>query len=111
MKQEYNRADPLASEPFAKFVTVSDPLPLFKKTATSLAHFAADVISEGGLEAEIEGPCLFKAMDVLVMLARNWAIRRAEMLDVGGRSLVVGDDSGNKNVGPSLHKREPVNKH
>ena len=78
--------DPLASQPFARFVRVADGFPTFRVAAAALAAHTATVIFEGGQEAEIEGPSLFKSMDVLASAAHVWYARKAEA--AGG---VVGD--------------------
>lgn len=84
-------AAPLAAQPFAKFVATADCLPAFRRAAAALARQTADVVAEGGLEAEIEGPSLFKAMDVLATLGRAWRLRKGTHVPAGGG--VVGADA------------------
>ena len=84
-------AAPLASQPFAKFVLSPDCLPAFQRAATALARQAAAVLTGGGLEAEIEGPSLFKAMDVLAELAKSWQQRKCTRAP--GSSIVGAEES------------------
>ncbi|GMH35133.1 hypothetical protein BSKO_03001 [Bryopsis sp. KO-2023] len=66
---------------FAKFTTCTDGLDVWSKDADQLAKSAAQVISEGGLEATLEAPALYTALDSLAGRAKAWATRRAAKLN------------------------------
>jgi hypothetical protein len=71
-------ADPLASQPFARFVCVPDGLPPFRRAAEALARATAAVTAEGSPEVDEEGFALFKAVDVLATTAYAWFFRKEE---------------------------------
>ncbi|KAG1679804.1 hypothetical protein FOA52_012716 [Chlamydomonas sp. UWO 241] len=72
--------DGLVSNVFAKFALTGSAAPLWRSAAAELAAYAAEVTSEGGLEAAITAPHVFAALDSLAARARKWAARRAEAL-------------------------------
>lgn len=90
-------AAPLAAHKYAKFVEVADALPTLRAAATELAHYAAIIVAGGGLEAEVEGPSLFKSMDLLAGQARTWTVRRLE-----ARSSSAGAIVGAEVVDPKI---------
>lgn len=69
---------------FAKFVVVSEPMPLWRTAAEQLAACASQLVLEGGLEAAIEAPFVYGALDSLALRARRWAQNRAEQLQARG---------------------------
>lgn len=89
VSKEYYES-PLAQErdKFAKFVTCNNALPAMRAAAAALAHYAAIIVAAGGMEAEIEGPSLFKSMDILAERARAWTLRRHETLAAGTCTVV-----------------------
>jgi hypothetical protein len=80
-------ADPLACQPFARFVRASDGFPPFQQAAVALARATAAVVAEAGPEAQQEGSSLFKSIDVLASTAYAWCFRKADE----PRTTVVGD--------------------
>ncbi|GAB4820330.1 hypothetical protein N2152v2_007376 [Parachlorella kessleri] len=84
---------------FAKFTTLADPLPLWLAAAEELAQYASQVTAEGGLDAALEAPNVYAAMDALAARARAWAERRVRLLaeqagEGGAAALVAPEEAG-----------------
>lgn len=90
---------PLSVNKFAKFVEVSDALPTMRAAATELAKYAAIIVAGGGTEAAVEGPSLFKSMDLLAAQARVWTMRRLEERSAGAIVGAYTEDSGARAAG------------
>lgn len=65
---------------FSKFTIVSDAAPLWQGAAEELAHFAAQIIAEGGPDAAAEAPFVWIAQDLLAARAAGAAERRQKAL-------------------------------
>jgi hypothetical protein len=63
---------PLSENLFAKFGTLTDPRPLWRAAIRELGQQLAEVLAQGGLEADFEAPGLFAAADCLAHRARRW---------------------------------------
>ena len=76
--------NPLAKNPFSKYATTDNAGAFFAPAATQLGQLLAQVMGEGGMEAEFEAPGLFSAMDSLADRARRFAERRGNQLEQRG---------------------------
>lgn len=76
----FSQQNGLNCNPYAKFTTIEDPMPLWIAVAETLAHRATAVIAGGGVEASFELPPLLAAMESLAQRARAWTERRQRML-------------------------------
>lgn len=72
---------PLDDNHFGKFAVSGNATPLWSAAAQELAEHAAKVTSEGGLEAAIEAPYIYAALDQLASRALRWTTHRAELLE------------------------------
>jgi len=71
---------PLSENLFAKFATLADPRPLWRAAVQELGQQLAEVLEQGGLEADFEAPGLFAAADCLAHRARRFAEHQATQL-------------------------------
>eukprot|EP00892_Ulva_mutabilis_P009215 jgi/Ulvmu1/6666/UM003_0304.1 len=85
---------PLSTHPFAKFVEVNSALPTMRAAAAELARYAVVIVAGGGVEAAVEGPSLFKSMDLLAAQARAWTQRRLDQQSAGGVVGATEEDTG-----------------
>ncbi|GLC37445.1 hypothetical protein PLESTM_000585400 [Pleodorina starrii] len=70
--------------PFAKFVVGGDASELWRAAAEQLAACAMELVAEGGVDAALEAPYVYGALDQLAARARRWAEHRAECLAARG---------------------------
>ncbi|GIL58713.1 hypothetical protein Vafri_13716 [Volvox africanus] len=70
--------------PFAKFVASGDASELWRAAAEQLAACATELVAEGGVDAALEAPYVYGALDQLAARARRWAEHRAECLAARG---------------------------
>ncbi|MEW5302270.1 MAG: hypothetical protein WDW36_005071 [Sanguina aurantia] len=72
--------DAFRANRFSKFVVSErgQPLALWKAAARELAVYAAEVTACGGLEAALEAPSIYAALDALAARARKWTHHRVE---------------------------------
>lgn len=85
---------PLSDNLYAKFATCSDPRPLWRASAQQLGQQLALILSQGGMEAEIEAPALFAAADSLANRARRFAEHQAtQLLQRGVPGATIGAPS------------------
>jgi hypothetical protein len=75
---------PLLENLFAKFATLPDPRALWRAAARELGQQLAEVLAQGGLEADFEAPGLFAAADCLAQRARRFAEHQATQLQQRG---------------------------
>lgn len=75
-----SQGDGFICNPYAKFTAVSDPMPIWASHAGILARKAAQLISEGGLDADYEVPHVLAAIDSLAASAKAWTERRQRLL-------------------------------
>ncbi|EFJ45410.1 hypothetical protein VOLCADRAFT_105963 [Volvox carteri f. nagariensis] len=73
--------------PFAKFVVGGEASDLWRAAAEQLAVCATELVAEGGIDAALEAPYVYGALDQLAARARRWAEHRAECL--AARGLLV----------------------
>lgn len=71
---------PLSQNLFAKYATLNDPRPLWRAAIRELGQQLAEVLAQGGLEADFEAPGLFAAADCLAQRARRFAEHQATQL-------------------------------
>ncbi|KAK9807857.1 hypothetical protein WJX72_011479 [[Myrmecia] bisecta] len=64
---------------YAKFTTVADAGMLWREAAEKLAEYAAQVTTEGGLDAAQEAPFIYSAIDALAARAASWSERRQRL--------------------------------
>ncbi|CAD7697595.1 unnamed protein product [Ostreobium quekettii] len=79
---------------FTKFTTIADPMHLWRAMANELAEYAAQVVSEGGTEAQHEAQAVYAAMDALAARAGAWTAARAEKLAASGMEGLVPEQAG-----------------
>lgn len=76
----------LLVNPYAKFAIANNRLAnqLWRQSISELAALGAKVTVEGGMEADVEMPFIYAAMEALAHRARRWTQHRAEILEERG---------------------------